>query len=238
MRKLTLDTFFSAAEDFERSQYQLLASLKSYSEELHKNRLYPFLSELIDMNDIIEGIINEKSELEKIFPQMIQNKALARDKNDSEEEPGYVNDVNQVFDFINWSYPKIQEIIDEGKAIYSFVKQNLSIDEIGIVPIYKNEGYFFISNNKIELLQVYRYEIPFISLDTNTSSLMRIYLMQSFVKEEVNNELLGSIKLKLVREYEDLPNPATFRMECDLDFPFEETILPIAKRRLIKKLAE
>ncbi len=236
MRKLTLDTFISAAEDFEKSQYQVLSALKNYSEQFHKNKVYPALSELIEINTIVEGIINEKSELEKIFPQLSQNKALARERNDSEGDPVFINDVNQVFDFINWAYPKIQEVIEEGKVIYSFVKQNLVIEEIGIVPIYKNEGYFFISNPKIESLQIYRYEVPFLSLDMNTSSLMRIYLMHSIENDEAEKETHNAIKLKLIREFDDLPNPATFRMECDLDFPFEETILPIAKRRLIKRL--
>jgi hypothetical protein len=236
MRKLTLDTFVSAADDFERSQYQFLSALKSYSEQLHKNKVYPALSELFEISIILEGIINEKSELEKIFPQLIQNKVLARERNDSESDPAFINDVNQVFDFINWAYPKIQDVVEEGKVIYSFVKQNLVIEEIGIVPIYKNEGYFFISNPKIDSLQIYRYEVPFLSIDMNTSSLMRIYLMHSFIKEEASKETHSSIKLKLIKEFDDLPNPATFKMECDLDFPFEETILPIAKRRLIKRL--
>ena len=61
--------------------------------------------------------------------------------------------------------------------------------------------------------------------------------MQTLAKEDATCEKYDKIKLGLVKEYEELPNPATFKMECDIDFPFEETILPIAKRRLVKRLA-
>ena len=47
-----------------------------------------------------------------------------------------------------------------------------------------------------------------------------------------------SIKLQLVAENRDLPNPATYFFSTDLDFPYEETMLPIAKRKLMLHLAE
>ncbi|MCX6150774.1 MAG: hypothetical protein NTX22_09640 [Ignavibacteriales bacterium] len=236
MKKLTLDTFLSSATDYEMSQYQLLGTLKNYSEQLHKNKVYPALSELIEMEELLDGIIKEKTKLEIIFPQLTPNTSLAKEK-DFPDDSAIANDVNQVFDFVNWAHPQILEIITEGKAIYSFVKQNIQIEEIGLIPLYKNEGYFFITNQKNDSEQIYRYEIPFISLDTNSSSLMRVSLIQSLWKNDVEQESLSSIKLNLIKEYDTLPNPATFNMVCDLDFPFEETILPIAKRRLAKKLA-
>ena len=45
-----------------------------------------------------------------------------------------------------------------------------------------------------------------------------------------------SLKMSLVTQREDLPNPATYMVDTDLDFPFEETIMPIAKRALMREL--
>jgi hypothetical protein len=45
-----------------------------------------------------------------------------------------------------------------------------------------------------------------------------------------------SIKLNLMQEFPELPNPATYSFETDLEFPFYETILPVAKRRLLRYL--
>ncbi|MBK7032936.1 MAG: hypothetical protein IPH49_06685 [Ignavibacteria bacterium] len=44
------------------------------------------------------------------------------------------------------------------------------------------------------------------------------------------------LKLALVEQHQDMPNPATFLMDSDLDFPFDETILPVAKRKLMRRL--
>ena len=36
----------------------------------------------------------------------------------------------------------------------------------------------------------------------------------------------------------DLPNPATYRLDSDLVFPVEETMLPIAKRKLLRLVTD
>jgi hypothetical protein len=41
------------------------------------------------------------------------------------------------------------------------------------------------------------------------------------------------IKLEVMRRYHDLPNPAMYMCETDLDFPYESTVLPIAKRKFM-----
>jgi hypothetical protein len=47
-----------------------------------------------------------------------------------------------------------------------------------------------------------------------------------------------NIKSELIRNRKDLPNPAVYSIETDLKYPVEETLLPVAKRRLVKFLAE
>ena len=42
--------------------------------------------------------------------------------------------------------------------------------------------------------------------------------------------------LELIEANRDLPNPATYLFETDLDFPFNETILPVAKRKFLRGL--
>jgi hypothetical protein len=46
-----------------------------------------------------------------------------------------------------------------------------------------------------------------------------------------------SIKSELIWNRTVLPNPAVYGIETELRFPIEETLLPIAKRRLVKYLA-
>ena len=45
-----------------------------------------------------------------------------------------------------------------------------------------------------------------------------------------------NIKAQLIRNRSDLPNPAVYAVETDLSLPMEETLLPIAKRSLVRYL--
>lgn len=237
MRKLTIDTFISAINDNELSQYYVLGSLQNYYQQLHRNRLYPALTELFELVKLLGDIVSRKSQLEKMFPQKSDNTVITESVGLAAKDTLMESDIDKVFDFINWAYPKVTDALNEGKAIYSFVKQNLKLEEIGILPLYKNEGYFIINNPGEALVHVYRYEIPFISLDKNTSSAMKVTNIKTLQISELSSSSFSLIKIDLLKEFTDLPNPATYYFETDLDFPFEDTILPIAKRRLLKKLA-
>ena len=238
MKKLNLEFFISATDDIEKCEYQFLAALKYYSEQFKNYKVYPTLSELIEISEILFLIINDNSTLEKVVQQMIQNTAVVKKENDLEYDSSFEDNIDIVLDFINWAYPQIQDVISEGKAVYSFVKQNINIEEIGKILVDNNEGYFFIINHVNNDFQIYRYESPLILTEANFSSLMKIYLMHSLSEINLLNESIDSIKQKLISVYTDLSDPAIFKIECNLDFPFEETILPIAKRRLMKKLTK
>ena len=45
------------------------------------------------------------------------------------------------------------------------------------------------------------------------------------------------VKLDLVKTYRTLPNPATYLIYTKLKFPFEATLMPIAKRLLVKHIS-
>jgi hypothetical protein len=47
-----------------------------------------------------------------------------------------------------------------------------------------------------------------------------------------------SLKSELIRNRSELPNPAVYSIETGLKFPVEETLLPIAKRCLVKYISE
>jgi hypothetical protein len=46
------------------------------------------------------------------------------------------------------------------------------------------------------------------------------------------------IKSELIRHRKELPNPAVYSIETDLRFPVDETLLPIAKRSLVKFITQ
>ena len=46
----------------------------------------------------------------------------------------------------------------------------------------------------------------------------------------------NNIKLSLIKRFKNLPNPATFLFVSKYNFPIEETLLPIIKRKMLTEL--
>jgi len=235
--KLTVETFISAVEDLELAKYQFLALLKKYSLSLHKNKLYPSLAELIELVNLLESLTNKKSEFKKKFPSKLvdfdfKNKKLIYKNKDYSGEK-----IKAVFGFINWSLPKIKEVIEEGIAIFDFIDENINIEKIGLMPLYVKEGYFIIPAHRDNSVKVYKYKMSILSQEKTSYHALKTNLVYSMLKNKFVIETPLAIKLNLIKKYPDLPNPATYGFSTDLDFPFAETILPVAKRKLMKILA-
>ncbi len=216
----------------------MLAALKNYKEQLHKYKLYPVFGELVELSNELNHILESRNNFKSLVSKKIvgidlENQSLIYEYNNEEISE---DKISKIFDFIDWALPKIKEIIDEGTAIYDFVESNMNIKEIGIIPLYKDEGYFFIPSHEVKATFVYKFllsnivtsNIPFKSLKTQ-------------LLESIQSSLAAippeTIKLDLIKKYPELPNPATYNLETDIDFPFNETVLPIAKRKLMRYLA-
>lgn len=46
-----------------------------------------------------------------------------------------------------------------------------------------------------------------------------------------------NIKTELLRVKKDIPNPAVYCIETGLNFPVDETLLPVAKRSLVRYIS-
>jgi hypothetical protein len=94
------------------------------------------------------------------------------------------------------------------------------------------EGYFFLSSGSSKNTWVYQYRLSFFEKhDEKYRSIKTVYmdrLQRSFVNTYEN------IKYGLIRSNTLIPNPAVYSIETGLSFPVEETLLPIAKRSLVK----
>ncbi|MBZ0182912.1 MAG: hypothetical protein K8F60_10680 [Melioribacteraceae bacterium] len=237
MNKLSLETLINAAEDPELSKYKVLAALKEYLEFLHRNKLYPPFAELIEVNSMIDQIFQSRSKLNQEFPKTLLRFDLKERKPIYEEKEYSEVELERMFNFIDWVIPQIKEALHEGKSIYDFVDEHIKVSEIGIVPIYKREGYFIIPDNKNRIMNVYRFEVSIFEIGSEPMRSLKTSLVNSIDNREFNKKLHEDIKLELIKQFPDLPNPLTYKIETDLDFPFNETILPVAKRKLIQKIA-
>lgn len=233
--RLSLNLFTKVQDDLEKRQYIILAELKKISGEFQYYNVYPHLSFLVELHRTLKEVIGHISDLRNRFPKRISkidwvNQII-------EHDVVFVDgtDLKSVEELIIWAVPHIEKTIQEGAAIHEYVAEELTVEHVGIVPNYREEGYFFLPDNKQKKLNLFRFEVSiFQSAEDNYRSL-KTKLLKSLDKElaEISP---NSVKLDLIKEQRELPNPATFSFHTDLDFSFTNTILPIAKRKLMQKI--
>jgi hypothetical protein len=139
-----------------------------------------------------------------------------------------------VRDLMEFSIPKLRSMIDEGRDIYQFVEENVELDTVGLLPMYRNEGYFFLEEEKNSEIFIYRYQLSLIKATEETYRSLKTMLIQKEKKSIART--LSQVKMELTKKFTELPNPATYVFRSALKFPLNETVLPVAKRILIREI--
>ncbi len=235
MEQLKHDWLTEGLIDFEYKKYILLAYLKDVRKRFDLNQLYPFMSDLVFHYRNILKVKESKKLMYENFPETLSK---ADFKKLEIVYKKVVNDgevMKALDDIIGYALPKIQSTLDEGKEIYEFVEENIVMEPVGVSPIYEDEGYLFINQDSSIDVAVYRYQLTFFEHAEEKFRSMAT----TFVKNEIKkiNRTYENLKLELVKQFTDLPNPATYMVETKLKFPLEHTVLPVAKRMLVRKIS-
>ena len=67
--QLTFNLFVRVHEDFEKRQYLILHALQQIRREFRANKLYPELSELINLYNQLPGLKNRLDQKKRGFPE-------------------------------------------------------------------------------------------------------------------------------------------------------------------------
>lgn len=236
MDGLRIEHFICAGDDLERAQYQVLARLQDVRQAFSRNIVYPFLSDLIQLFGTLRQMVDNLDQIQQAVPGSIEG----IDWNTAQlirQQPQWGDDLmNTLEELIRWALPLVQDAIEEGRTIFEFVDDNLHLEEVGIVPSYVEEGYLIVPDRMTSQLHVLQYSLSvFTRADERYRSLRTTYV-RSVSRRNVYPSP-RSIKMELVNEIPDLPNPATYFAATELDFPFEATTLPVAKRKLMRYLS-
>lgn len=221
--------------DFEYKKYILLAYLKDVSLQFEEHKLYPFLSDLIFHYKNLLTLREGKNNLFDSFPERIVQADIEQFNIVYEKVVGNDEIMQEIEEIINFSIPKIEYHLSDGKKIYNFVEDNIHISPVGILPLHPAEGYLMLKNAGEKQTRVYEYQITIFDNPDEKYRGIHVNYIDSFEKSFINTA--ESIKSDLIKQHKKIPNPATYIIETDIPLPFEETFLPIAKRVLVKHLA-
>jgi len=222
--------------DFEYKKYRLLAYLKSVRESFSKVELYPYLSDIIFHYRNLLTLKENKSLIVDHFPKELsleKLKLLEISYQKVIQDDAVMQEIEAIMAF---AIPELREHLEEGSSIYEFVESKCELTSIGVVPLYAQEGYMFMTQPPENETAIYRYQV---TVFPNSTEGLR-GLQTRFVRTSAHSlaNTYESIKLGLVRQFTDLPNPAAFLVLSKMRFPFQQTLVPVAKRLLIKHLSK
>lgn len=236
MNPLSLELFTGAIDDVERTQYQILGGLQKARRAFDEKRVYPYLGQLVKLHGALRTVL-ERSENFRT-PETGQITGIDWEKKSVTYEWPELDESEMavVEDLIRWALPHIRDAIEEGREVYEHIEDNMELETVGIVPSYLQEGYLMVPNREEDTLQVLRYALSIITEEGETHRALKTVHCKTVEQDGVDVDP-SSVKLKLLKERRDLPNPATYFSNTTLSVPYKESLLPVVKRRLVRHLS-
>ncbi len=235
MKQLSETWFAEGFIDFELKKYTLLSYLQQVSACFNENKLYPQLSDLIFHYNNLNAFRENKRFLQEQFPKRVSGLQLERLQLLYEQMIEDNEVMQELEDIINFSATQMKSTITSGTELYDFVENKITITPIGLVPLDVQEGYFFLSAGNNRNTRVYQYRMSIFEKHDEKYRAMRTAFVQH--EERSLASTYESIKQQLIRYNSSMPNPAVYSIETEYNFPIEETLLPVAKRSLVKYIS-
>ena len=232
MKQLNANWLTEGLIDFEYKKYLVLAYLQSARGEFDEYKLYPFFADLIFHYQNLLQVKESKKLIYEQFPQRISKADFEKLEITYQKIVEDDNAMQEIEDIIAFALPRFKKTVENGKEIYEWIESKIEIQPIGLLPMYSNEGYFFLNEYKVSETQVYHYQITIFENLHEKFKGINISYLESF-KRGVGQSY-ENMKVSLIKRYTHLPNPATFIVISHVACPLQESLLPVAKRRLVK----
>jgi hypothetical protein len=235
--KMLSETWFAEGYiDFELKKYTLLAYLQQVNQYFNESKLYPQLSDVIFHYNNLQALKENKKFLQEQFPKKLTGIQIEKLQLLYEQIIDDDELMQELEDIITFSADKLKTAISSGTEIYEFVEDKLNIFPVGLVPLDTHEGYFFLSEGTYRNTLVYQYRLSIFEKHDEKYRAIRTEYVSEWERNIVNS--YENIKAELLRNKRELPNPAVYSIETELTFPISETLLPVAKRSLVRYISK
>lgn len=236
MKTLSNDWITEGLIDAEYKSYVLMAYLSWIRQEFNEQKLYPGFADLVQHYQNILTVKTGREQLKRAFPKEIEKadwENLTFKLKEKTDENEFFEEMDRI---IEYSIPIMQNHLEEGKSLYQFVEQHLNISPIGIASLSNGEGFFFLLAPPKKTTQIYHYQSTLMHLPDGQYRALHVSYLDE-VRLTYTTTLEG-IKLDLLRKHPKPQVPATFLIESEVLVPWNESLLPVAKRRLVEYLAK
>ncbi|MFK7936470.1 MAG: hypothetical protein AB8G22_23345 [Saprospiraceae bacterium] len=234
MNSLSETWFIDGNIDFESKKYTLLAYLQRINQAFNERQLYPQLGDLIFHYRNLQQFKESKELIRSQFPKKLTGIQMRKLKVIYEEMIDDSGLMMEIEDIVYYAMQQMQGTVKTGTEFYDFVENRLYVAPIGILPTQTEEGYFFL-NSGTTSIQVYSYKMSIFERMNDRFRSLRSQFVAEWTRNFVNT--YENIKLELLRVRKSLILPAFYAIETDLNYPLETTLLPVAKRCLVRHLS-
>ncbi len=234
MKTLSETWFADGYIDFELKKYTLLAYLQQVNKYFDERKLYPQLADVIFHYNNLVAFRENKKFLQEQFPKKLTGIQMQKLELLYEQMMEDDDLMQQLEDIIQYAVRKMRTTISSGTELYEQIEENIRISPVGIIPLEQNEGYFFLSS-AISVTRVYQYRLSIYEKHDEKFRSIRTEFIDIWYRSIVNT--FEHIKTELIRNRSQLPNPAVYAIEANISLPVEETLLPIAKRSLVRYIS-
>ena len=232
MKKLSVNWLTEGLMDFEYKKYLLLAYLQEVETQFGAQRLYPMLNDIIGHYKQLLEVRESKQGLEQHFSKTLEaidwEKLALRYKNSPTHEA-----ISLIADLIDYALPQFKLQLEQGRQLYENIEQQMELVPVGILPLYKDEGYLMLTLHNQRQVQLYLYKLSWFN---HHDERFRSLMLQQLDERERQWQTYEQLKRQLIRQHPQLPNPATYLLVAHTPAPKEATLLPIAKRLLARSL--
>ena len=235
MTNIDVKKLTSCNSDWEMNQYTILSKVKEWGTSFRKNRLYPHLAESIELDKKLKDILQENLEskwwLEKeLRPRFINNRYVVHEK-----AQRVTSQLNLILSFVEWALKLNRPIKDEGIILKNFVEENIIVKSLTNEKNFRGKGYFSLEDIKKQVLNIYQYDMNWGWEDSEPIHTLNISNVRSIPLSFIDKDV-EELMQEFVNYSQPLYKPMVYMFSTDLDFPYEETIYPVAEEKILKTI--
>lgn len=234
-KRLSPTWFIEGTIDVEYKRYVLLAYLQEVARYFDQAKLYPALAELIAHHRSLTSFQQQKQAFAEKLPKALTAFDLEQLRlvyQRMEDDPEVLQEVDAIVDT---ALALVEDYLQAGRDLYDFVEENLRLHPIGVLPLYVDEGYLLVRVGNNRTTSAYRFRLG--SFYQGEEKLRTVEMQYIANYSYTLAQTYVQMKHCLIADYPAMPNPAVYALESELAFPRQETLLPIAKRRLLYEVA-
>ena len=232
MSALSETWFIEGNVDFESKKYTLLAYLQNVNACFNEKKLYPELSDVIFHFNNLMTFKQTKRLMQNRFPRKLTGIQLQKLELIYEEMIADDELMAEIEQITYYATQQMKATISGGTDLYDYIENNMTIAPVGILPLDVDEGYFFLCDGHFRSIRVYQYRMSIIERSDDKYRALRSHYVSDWERNFTNT--YESIKADLMRNIRSFTTPAVYTIETKLAYPVEETLLPVAKRSLVR----